>query len=151
MTKEMEMVAKALIGIAKKHNKFYCWVSQATLQLLLVKYQHWNMSERTLRRRIWDLGDQGYIEVVHRTIPDGNGGKRFNCNLYKFKRKLFEWFEKLERVARKVFSFFRRPKLADYSSLTEKRDLKNVPPTVEFWWNPDEKGGASPLLGSVLP
>ena len=146
MTSQMEMVARGLIGIAKKHNKHYCYVSQKTLQLLLKKFSHWNMSERTLRRRLKDLGDEKYIEIVHRNWDEVDGSKRFNCNLYKFKRKLFEWFEKLERVARKVFSFFRRPKLADYSSLTEKRDLKNVPPIVEILWKTDEKGRASPIL-----
>ena len=139
MTRQMEQVARGLMGIAKCHNKIYCYVSQVSFQILLEKYEHWNMSERTLRRRIKDLADQGYIRVVHRNWSEENGTKKFKTNLYFFTRKLFEWFEKLERVVRKVFSFFRRPKLADYSSKPIRRDLRKVPPVVEFLWKSTQK------------
>ena len=151
MTQEMAVVGEALFCIAKKHNKGYCWVSQKMLHILLKRYDDWNRSERTVRRRIKDLGDQGYVKVVHRNWDEVNGVKKFRSNLYIFTKKWFEWVAKIQRFARKVFSFFRRPKLADYSSLTEKRDLKNVPPTVEFWWKTDEKGRASPILMASGP
>ena len=149
MTRQMEQVARGLLGIAKRHNKIYCYVAQNSFQTLLEKYEHWNVSERTLRRRIKDLVDQGYIRVVHRNWSEENGSKKFKCNLYFFTRKLFEWFEKLERVVRKVFSFFRRPSLADYSLKPLRRDLRISPPTVEILWKTEEKGRASPI-GGVL-
>jgi len=144
MTKEMEQVARGLLGIAKRHNKTYCWTAQSSFQILLEKYEHWNLSERTLRRRLKDLADQGYIKVVHRRWSEVNGSKKFKCNLYFFTRKLFEWFEKVERVVRKVFSFFRRPSLANYSLKTPRRDFKAVVPIVEILWKSDIKGRASP-------
>ena len=147
----MEKVAKGLLGIAKKHNKTYCWTAQSSFQILLEKYEHWNMSERTLRRRLKDLEDEGYIRIVHRNWSEENGSKKFKCNLYFFTRKLFEWFEKLERIVRKVFSFFRRPSLANYSLKPYKRDLEVVPRNVEIWWKSPIEGRASPLLGPYRP
>ena len=144
MTKDMEKVARGLVGIAKCHNKTYCWVAQSSFQILLEKYEHWNMSERTLRRRLKDLVDQGYIKVVHRNWSEVNGSKKFRCNLYFFTRKLFEWFEKIERVVRKVFSFFRRPSLANYSLKTPKRDLKVACGNVDILWKTSQKVRASP-------
>jgi len=149
MTGQMEQVARGLMGIAKCHNKFYVYTAQESFQILLERFEHWNMSERTLRRRLKDLADQGYIKIVHRNWSEVNGSKKFKCNLYFFTRKLFEWFEKLERVVRKVFSFFRRPSLANYSFKPLTRDLRIVPPTVEILWKTEEKGRASPI-GGVL-
>jgi DNA-binding Lrp family transcriptional regulator len=145
MTRDMEKVARGLLGIAKCHNKIYCYVGQENFQVLLGKYEDWNRSERTLRRRIKDLVDQGYIRVVHRNWSEENGSKKFKCNLYFFTKKLFKWFEKVERVVRKVFSFFRRPKMANYSSKPIGRDLRKTPPVVEILWKTQEKGRASPV------
>ena len=145
MTKDMEKVARGLLGIAKRHNKTYCWTAQASFQILLEKYEHWNVSERTLRRRLKDLADQGYIKIVHRNWSEENGSKKFRCNLYFFTRKLFEWFEKLERVVRKVFSFFRRPSLANYSSKPIRRDLERACGNVEILWKSAIEGRASPI------
>ncbi len=145
MTKDMERVARGLLGIAKCHNKTYCWTAQSSFQILLERYEHWNMSERTLRRRLKNLEDQGYIKIVHRNWSEENGSKKFKCNLYFFTRKLFEWFEKLERVVRKVFSFFRRPSLADYSLKPYKRDLEVASGIVEILWKSPIKGKPSPL------
>lgn len=144
MTKDMEKVARGLLGIAKCHNKTYCWVAQSSFQILLEKFEHWDMSERTLRRRLKDLEDQGYIKIVHRNWSEVNGVKKFRCNLYFFTRKVFEWFEKLERVVRKVFSFFHRPKMADYSIKPPRRDLEGVYGNVEILWKSPYKGRASP-------
>jgi len=145
MTEQMEIVAKGLVAISKRHNKAYCWVSLSHLQTLLCLYDNWNMSERTLRRRIKNLADQGYIKVIHRNWSEENGTKRFKSNLYILTKKIFLWLEKGMRYARQVLSFFRRPKLAIYSSLNPRRDLREVPPTVEFLWKTQEKGRASPF------
>jgi len=147
MTRQMEQVARGLLAIAKRHNKGYCYTAQSSFQLLLEKFEHWNVSERTLRRRLKDLEDQGYIKIVHRNWSEENGTKRFKCNLYFFTRKLFEWFEKIERVVRKVFSFFRRPSLANYSFKPLTRDLGTIAENVEILWKTDKKGVAPPIRG----
>ena len=150
MTEDMQKVANGLVCICKKHGKPYCYVAQKNLQLLLKKYEDWNRSERTVRRRLKDLEEQGLIRVVHRNWSEVDGVKKFKSNLYFLKGKLFQWYEKIERTARKVFSFFRRPSLANYSSQNPRRDFKEGCETVEILWKTAIKGGASPLLGSVL-
>ncbi len=144
MTEQMEMVVRGLIGIAKTHGKTYCWVAQINLQTLLERFEHWNMSERSLRRRLKDLEDEGYIKITHRNWTEENGSKKFRCNMYEFTKKFFLWLQKLADYARKVFSHFRRPKLADYSSKTIRRDLERTPTNVEILWKSPIKGRASP-------
>ena len=145
MTEQMEKVVKTIFAIAKRHNKGYCFASQGTIQVLLTKYQDWNRSERTVRRRLKDLVDQGYLKVVHRNWFEVNGVKKFRTNLYIFTKKWFEWVGRAARFARKVFSFFRRPKLAINSSPTVKRDLKEAFGNVEILWKSPIKGKPSPL------
>jgi hypothetical protein len=96
-----------------------------------------------------EMEKEGYVVRQLRTMPDGNGGKRFTSSLTFLKKKLFLWVEKMERFARKVFSFFRKPSLAHYSLKPYRRDLGISPGTVEILWKTQEKGRASPsFIGS---
>ncbi len=145
MTEGMVKVGETLFCIAKRHNKGYCYASQATIQRLMKGYQDWNRSERTVRRRLKDLSDQGYLKVTHRNWSEVNGVKKFRTNLYIFTKKWFEWVGRAARFARKVFSFFRRPKLAINSSPTVKRDLKEAFGNVDILWKSPIEGKPSPL------
>jgi len=136
---------KTFIGIAKTHNKFYCYATRETLCLLLSKYHSINVSPRTLSRRLTELHNQGYIIRQMRTRPNGNGGKRFTCNLYYLTKKLLFWVKKLGDYARKVFSHFREPIMAHNSSDPRRRDLKSASRIVEILWKSDIKGRASPI------
>jgi len=145
MTDQEEKVVRTLLAISKRHNKGYCFVSQLTLQRLLSLYQHWNTSERTLRRRLKSLEEKGLIKITHRNWFEVNGSKRFRCNMYTFTKKLFLWFAKMGEYARKLFSFFRRPNLADYSYKNPKRDLEKLPTPVEILWKSQERERLKPL------
>jgi len=147
MTHQQEALSKTLIGIAKTHNKFYCWATRETLCLLMAKYHDINVSPRTLSRRLTEMHNQGYIIRQMRTRPDGNGGRRFNCNLYYLTKKLLLWVKRLGEYARKVFSFFREPTLAYNSSKPTRRDLKRVPRIVEILLKSVIEGRASPPQG----
>ena len=142
---EKDALKRTFVGIAKTHNKFYCYASRDTLCLLLAKYHAVNVSKRTLSRRLTELHNEGYIIREMRTMPDGNGSKRFTCNLYYLTKKLLIWVKNLADYARKVFSYFREPKMAHYSSDNPRRDLKGVGRIVEILWKSDLKGRASPV------
>ena len=142
---QKEALGKTLIGIAKTHNKFYCWATRETLCLLMSRYHNTNVSPRTLSRRISEMNKEGFIIRQMRTRPDGNGGKRFNCNLYYLTRKLLLWVKKLGEYARKVFSYFREPILAHYSYKPIRRDLENSCGNVEILWKSPYEGRASPV------
>jgi len=144
MTQQQEALARTFVGIAKTHNKFYCYASRETLCLLMKKYQNSNVSIRTLSRRIKELHDQGYIIRVERNWSEVNGSKKFRCNLYYLQKKLLLWVKKLGDYARKVFSCFREPILAHYSSKPKRRDLEGVKGIVEILFNSGIKGKASP-------
>jgi hypothetical protein len=151
MTEQQEAVARTLVGIAKTHNKFYCFCSRETLCLLLKKYHHLNVSQRTMSRRIKELHDQGYIIRVRRNWEEVNGSKKFNCNLYYLQKKLFLWLKRLGEYVRKVFSHFHVPTLA-YNSLRKHRgDLEGAGRIVEILWKTDIKGRASPVTSETLP
>jgi len=143
MTQQQEALARTFVGIAKKHNKFYCYASRETLCLLLKKYHHLNVSPRTLSRRIKELHDQGYIIRVQRNWSEVNGSKRFRCNLYYLQKKLLLWVKNLGDYARKVFSVFRAPILAHYSSKPKRRDLEVGRGIVDILWKGVLKGRAS--------
>jgi hypothetical protein len=145
MTEDMASVGETLFCIAKRHNKGYCYASQATIQRLMTEYRDWNRSERTVRRRLKDLGDQGYLKITHRNWSEVNGVKKFRTNLYIFSKKWFEWVGRAARFARKVFSFFRRPKLANYSLPSVKRDLQTASGNVEILLKSAIKGKPSPV------
>ena len=134
MTEQEEKVARTLLAIAKRHNKGYVFVSQRTLEVLLTQFQDWNRSERTVRRRLKDIEAKGFIKIIHRNWSEVNGSKKYRCNLYKFTKKLFEWFQKLGEYVRKLFLHFRRPSLANYSSKPLRRDLGKAYGNVEILW-----------------
>ena len=144
MTEDMATVGETLFCIAKSHNKGYCYASQKTIQRLMTEYRDWNRSERTVRRRLKDLSDQGYIKITHRNWFEVSGTKKFRTNLYIFTKKWFEWVGRVARFARKVFSFFRRPKLAINSSPSVRRDLQAVFGNVEILWKSPQMVRASP-------
>jgi hypothetical protein len=145
MTQQQEALARTFVGIAKTHNKFYCYASRETLCLLLKKYHHLNVSPRTLSRRIKEMHDQGYIIRVQRNWSEVNGSKKFRCNLYYLQKKLLLWVKNLGEYARKVFSVFRVPILAHYSSKPKRRDLEIAHGIVDILWKSAIKGKSSPV------
>jgi hypothetical protein len=142
---QKDALKRTFVGIAKCYNKFYCYGTREKLCLLLAKYHAVNVSKRTLSRRLTELHNEGYIVRQMRTLPDGQGGKKFTCNLYYLTKKLLIWVKKLGDYARKVFSHFRKPILAHNSSLTPRRDLDGAARIVEILWKTDIKGRASPI------
>ena len=134
MTSQKESILMTLVGVAQKHNKAYCWISQNRQLELLSKYHSWNISRRTLNRRLKELEVEGYIIRIRRHIKGPDGRPRFNSTLYKFKAKLFIWLKRIENFVKKVFSSFRVPKLAQYESLRGEEIYKNIPWDVEILW-----------------
>lgn len=149
MESQKEAILMTLIGTAKTHNKAYCWISQNRQLELLSKYHSWNISRRTLNRRLAELVNEGYIVRIHRTIKTKDGQKRFNSTLYKFTRKVFQWLTRLGHFARKLLSFPRVPRMAHYSSYTPDEISKRTPYAVEILFKTHEKGGASPIGGFI--
>ena len=141
---QKDALGRTLVKVAQCHNKAYCWATRETLCLLMAKYQNTNVSIRTLSRRLTEMHNEGFIIRQLRTMPDGNGGKRFTCNLYYLTKKLFLWVKKMGDFARKVFSFFREPTLAHYSSNKPRRDLEGVKGIVEILWKSPPKGWLKP-------
>jgi hypothetical protein len=142
---QKDALKRTFIGIAKTHNKFYCYASRETLCMLLQKYHYTNVSKRTLSRRLSELHREGYIIRQMRTMPDGNGGRKFTTNLYYLTKKLLIWVKKIGDYARKVFSHFRAPVLAHYSSTHPRRDLESGDKIVEILWKPGVEGKISSI------
>jgi hypothetical protein len=138
-------ILMTLVGVAKTHNKAYCWISQNRQLELLFKYHSWNISRRTLNRRLRELEDEGYIIRIRRHIRDAQGGLRFNSTLYKFTAKLFIWLKRLGEFVRKALSFGRVPHMAQHSTLREEEISKRVPWYVDILWKARKKGWASPI------
>lgn len=138
-------ILMTLIGVAKTHNKAYCWISQNRQLELLSKYHSWNISRRTLNRRLRELEDGGYIVRIRRHIRDAQGGLRFNSTLYKFTAKLFIWLKRLGQFVRKALSFGRVPHMAQHSTLREEEISRRVAWYVDILWKDRKKGRASPI------
>ena len=144
MTSQKEAILMTLVGVAQTHNKTYCWVSQNRQLELLKKYHSWNISRRTLNRRLKELVQEGYILRIRRHIEGPDGSPRFNSTLYKFKAKLFIMLKRMGNFVKKVFSTFRVPKVAQYESLRGEEIFKHVATDVEILWKSPYKGRASP-------
>lgn len=125
MTSRCEAVVMSLLGIAKKYQKFYCFVSQKHIEELILKYHAIGISNRTLNRDLRWLEDNGYISRLRR-IRVGSGGKLVFCStLYKFTGKLFNWLYHMGNRVKRLFSHFRLPKLADHQ-LQQKQAFSPV-------------------------
>lgn len=108
------VILNALLGIAKKHGRKYCWVSQKKLEGLVGEFGGIWMSNRTLNRDLRFLEDDGWIERVRRKHKGPNGKILFVCTLYKFKVKVFNTLISLSNSVKRSFSHFHLPKWAEY-------------------------------------
>jgi hypothetical protein len=132
MESQKEAILMTLIGVAKCHNKAYCWVSQKRQLELLNKYHSWNISRRTLNRRLRELEDEGYFVRVRRHIKAQDGHLIFRSTLYKFCGKLFNWLAGLKRWLGSVFGVFAVPRWSQHNSLQESQVSGALSPSVEM-------------------
>ena len=120
MTARCEAAVMSLLGVARKYNKFYCWVSQKRLEELIEKYHCIGLSNRTLNRDLRWLEDNGYISRLRRIRVNKEGKLVFCSTLYKFTGKLFNWLHSMGNRVKRLFSHFRLPRLADYQLLQKQ-------------------------------
>ena len=112
-----EAILGCLFGVSLKYGKRYCYPSQNKIQQLLFDYHYIEISNRTLNRDLLELEEDGFLERLRRTKKMCGGKKMFTSTLYKFKAKAYIWLNSLGKWVKKVFSFFRLPKMADYKSI----------------------------------
>lgn len=139
------VVLQALLGIAKKHNRKYCWVSQEKLAELVGTFGGIWVSNRTLNRDLRFLEDEGWIERVRRLHKSPEGKLVFACTLYKFKAKVFNMLFSIGNAVKRLFSHYRLPRWAEYqlsqkqafpveaSSSVDKVLIKERDGTVRAW------------------
>jgi len=132
MESQHDAILSTLVGIGKCHNKGYCFVSQNRLLELLVKYHSWNISRRTLNRRLRELEDGGYFVRVRRHIKNSEGQLVLRSTLYKFCGKLFAWIGKVGRWAVRLARSFAVPGLTQHYSLRESKVINGVSPPKEM-------------------
>lgn len=138
-------ILMTLVGVAKCHNKPYCFISQVRQLDLLKKYHSWNISRRTLNRRLKELEDEGYFIRIRRHIHDPQKGLVLRSTLYKFCGKLFNWLYGLKRWVGSIFTVFRVPKWAQHNSEKESKILSPTLSFVEILWKSSKRGRASPI------
>jgi hypothetical protein len=125
------VVLGALLGIAKKHNKKYCWVSQKKLGELVGEFGGIWMSNRTLNRDLRFLEDDGWIQRVRRITMGDDGRFKFRCTLYKFKAKVFNTLFSIGNAVKRLFSHYRLPRWAEYQLYQKQVSSRTLPGSVE--------------------
>lgn len=128
MESQHDAILGTLVGVAKHHNKPYCFVSQDRILELLERYHSWNISRRTLNRRLKELEDEGYFVRIRRHIRGSDGRLVMRSTLYKFCGKIFAWIGRVGRWALRLGRVFRVPGLAHNYSLRESKVLNGVSP-----------------------
>jgi len=141
------LILEALMGVAKAHQKKYCWVSQERLIELVGKFGGIWMSRRTLNRDLKFLVDNGWIERIRRHHAGPDGKILFASTLYKFKGKVFNTLYYLANLCKRTFSFFRVPRWVEYKLNQSKIYGASGGLVSSFCGNPVEKGRASPVKG----
>lgn len=131
MTSRCSSIAITIAKCGKKHHKFYSFPTQKKILDLLASYHDIKISERTLRRDLTWLVDNLFIEKIQRTRKDDKGHLVWTSNLYKFKHKFFMWLRSLEVLTSNLFSFFRRPKLADNQLKQKQASSLDAPTSVQ--------------------
>ena len=144
MESQKTAILMTLVGVAKCHHKAYCWISQNRQLELLKKYHSWNISRRTLNRRLRELEDEGYFVRIRRHIKADDGHLVLRSTLYKFCGKLFNWLAGLKRWLTSVFGVFAVPKWAQHNSTEESLVSTQAPCSVDILWKYGKKGRASP-------
>lgn len=138
-------ILMTLIGVAKCHNKPYCFISQAKQLDLLHRFHSWNISRRTLNRRLRELEDEGYFIRIRRHIKAPDGHLVLRSTLYKFCGKLFNWLYGIKSWIGRVFSVFAVPRWAQYNSKKESKVLSEPLSYVNILWKTPKRGRASPI------
>ena len=136
MLSKKEAIIFVLLGLARNHNKTYCFPSQRTILRLLKKFYQVTISRRHLNRILKILEAEGILERIRR-LRKGIEGKIVFCStLYKFKGKLFNLLFKMKNRLNGLFSFFRVPKWSHYKTKGRQRSPKlSIPP--ELIWDED--------------
>lgn len=142
---QSEAILMTLIGVAKCHKKQYCFVSQARQLELLKRFHSWNISRRTLNRRLRELENEGYFVRIRRHIKAPNGELILRSTLYKLLPKLRNWAYKLGLWVAKVFRVFAVPKWAQYYSSKESKVISLPLSYVDNLWKSPKRGRASPI------
>lgn len=147
------VVLEALLGIAKKHNKKYCWVSQEKLLELAGKFGGIWMSNRTLNRDLRFLENEGWIERVRRLHRSPEGKLVFACTLYKFKAKVFNALFSIGNAVKRLFSHYRLPRWAEYQLTQKRASSPAVASSVEILLIKERNGtvqGWNPRIGEYI-
>ena len=144
MESQKTAILMTLIGVAKCHKKAYCWVSQNRQLELLDKYHSWNISRRTLNRRLRELEDEGYFIRIRRHLKAADGHLVLRSTLYKFCGKLFNWLAGLKRWLGSVFGVYAVPRWSQHNSLRESLVSTQTPSSVDILWKTPQKVRASP-------
>jgi hypothetical protein len=147
------VLLNALLGIAKKHNKKYCYVGQEKLRKLVGEFGGIWMSNRTLNRDLRFLEDDNWIERIRRLHKNPEGKIVFACTLYKFKAKVFNALFSIGNSVKRLFLHYRLPCWAEYQ-LSQKRASSPVASSsVEIVWIKDKVGhvqGWNPRIGEFI-
>lgn len=120
------VLLNALLGIAKKYNKKYCYVSQERLREVAGEFGGIWMSNRTLNRDLRFLEDECWIERIRRHHKGSDGKILFACTLYKFRAKVFNALFTIGNSVKRLFGHYRLPRWAEYQ-LSQKRASSPVP------------------------
>ena len=153
MTARCESLIISLLSVAKKHGRYYCFVSQKRLEELLGMYHGFGISNRTLNRDLRWLEDNGYISRLRRIRVNKEGKLVFCSTLYKFTGKLFNWLNSMGNRVKRLFSHFRLPRLADYQLQQKQAFPFGVASSVEIVWIKDKDGqvrGWNPRKGEFI-
>lgn len=132
MESQKEAILSTLVAVGKCHNKGYCFVSQKRQLELLSKYHSWNISRRTLNRRLHELESEGYFVRIRRHLKAPDGHLILRSTLYRFCGKLFAWLYGVKRWVDRIFGVFAVPKWAQHYSFQESKISERPPPGVEM-------------------
>jgi hypothetical protein len=124
MVSQKEAILKTLFHVSRKYEKAYCYPSQIKILSLVKKYHGINRSLRTLNRRLGEMEEEGFFTRTRRHRQGKDGRIVFNSTLYSLGARSFNWLFGMGDLAKRFFSFYHLPKLAQYKSKTA-RDLSS--------------------------
>lgn len=147
------VLLSALLGIAKKYNKKYCYVSQDRLRVLAGEFGGIWMSNRTLNRDLRFLEDDGWIERIRRLRRGPDGKLLFACTLYKFRAKVFNTLFTIGNSVKRLFSHYRLPCWAEYQLSQKRASSMAIASSVEKLLIKERNGTVSqydPRIGEYI-
>jgi len=146
------LLLEMFLGLCSKYGKWYCWIYQDSMLLLLKKYDDMEIAKSTLNYWLAYLADDGWINKYRHYWRDNEGRIHSGPTRFYLTAKAIKWLKRIKKCVQKVFRVTEFQLIGMKLSLEETKNSFRRYLPVEILWKkaigerlkPSKGIGASP-------